>query len=894
MRICMGILASLFPFLALAADVPDPGNRAGQPAVDELYDWLGLTGVDRSDLERALPGDPLPTAAALASDPLLAPWNALELVDEVPAGDPVAALTRAWRELGHPVAPADTLDPAPPLAPLLTTRKDRARVRKLDPALVDMAAALADLAGHAAALDALHPDHVVLLDALARPGEVPESDVHRLTDALLLADLGAAQAHLSVTALQRLLLAAATLPTATWPEEAVVLPTAHGRVWLGTPGDDTFDAPFVAVLDPGGDDDYRGDGAALPFSAILDLHGDDSYRNPPTAVGGIALLIDLQGDDDYRGGPGSLGAGLWGCGLLFDLEGRDTYRAGPWSQGVGLAGVGLLLDVHGDDLHLGQSPTQGVGGPRGFGAHVDASGDDTYTSHGDAGAQGHGLGPGPWLAGGLGLLTDLDGHDTYRAGARAQGSAVHAGLGIAADRGGDDHRTCTDRCQGSADHHGLGLLADGGGHDAYLARHDAQAAASDHAIAGLWDLDGHDRYLATGRTQAHAADGAFALLWDPLGDDAYHAIDPLRRWGHTDPLRGDGAVAALLDLTGDDTYGPDTAHADGLAHPASRHGLALDHRLPVSASIDATPARAIPEPATDAEVSDLLHVAARWAQDPGTATAARHRLVAAGPGLYPALRAHLHPDHPATAHPIEVVLLEMAAVDPAWGDALDLAVTADLTAGVDDRSAAHLLVWAGKLPGDIAPEALRYLDHEAPEVRRAAAAVLEEGCREQATEALIQSTTDVDATVRAAATRSLGGCAFSEAIPPLASALADEQLVVRDAASASLVDLARSGLRSDVLRANKPLLAGGNIAALDVAIRIPDASTLPALELLLTHPGPGIRAHAALALGAVGSHAARKALMGREAVEGDSYVLWCLDRALRTPGNGAAMVPELE
>ncbi len=890
----MGILASLFPFLALAADVPEPGAGAGQPAVDELYDWLGLTGIDRSDLERALPGDPLPTATALASDPLLAPWNALDLVDELPAGDPMAALTRAWGELGHPVAPDDSLAPAPPLAPMLTSRKDRARVRKLDPALADLAAALADLASRAAALDAPHPDHVALLDALASPGAFPEAEVHRLTDALLSADDDAALADLTVTALDRLQRAAETLTTATWPDEAVVLPTAHGRVWLGTHGDDTFDAPFVAVLDPGGDDTYRGDGAALPFSAILDLHGDDTYRDPPIAVGGAALLLDLQGDDDYRAGPGSLGAGLWGCGLLFDLEGHDTYRAGPWSQGVGLAGVGLLLDVHGDDLHHAQAPAQGVGGPRGFGVLVDASGHDTYTAHGDAGAQGHGLGPGPWLAGGLGLLADLDGHDTYRAGARAQGSAVHAGLGIAADRGGDDHRTCTDRCQASADHHGLGLLADGGGHDVYLARHDAQAASHDHAIAALWDLGGHDRYLATNRAQAHAASGAFALLWDPSGDDAYHAVDPLHRWGHTDPHRGDAAVAALLDLTGADTYGPDTAHADGRALPACRHGLALDHRLPVSASIDATPARVIPEPATDAEVADLLHAAARRAQAPDAATAAHHRLVAAGPGLYPALRAHLHPDHPGTALAIEAALLGMASTDDSWADALALAVTADLAAGADDPSAAHLLVWAGKLPGDIAPEALRHLRHDAAEVRRAAAAVLEEGCREQATEALIQATTDDDPTVRAAAARSLGGCPFPDAIAPLTSALADERLVVRDAASASLVDLARSGLRSDVLRSNKPLLAGGNIAALEVAIRIPDSTTLPALELLLTHPSPGIRAHAALALGAIGNHAARKALMGREAVEDDSYVLWCLDRALRTPGNGAAMVPELE
>ena len=890
----MGILASLFPLYALAADVPGPDARAVQPAADELYDWLGLTGVGRDDLGRVLPGDPLPTASGLAEDPLLAPWNALELVDDMAADRPAAALARAWEELGHPVELSEGSDPAPPLASRLTERKDRARTRKLDANLVEVIEGILALADTSATLEAPPLAHGGLLDALAAGGGVPEAELHRLTDAALGADPGEALSRLSAQALRHLLLATDALPSASWPEVAIALSTDRGRVWIGSPGDDTFDAPFLAVLDPGGSDLYRGDGLAQPYSAILDLDGDDTYRNPPTAVGGIALIVDWAGHDTYQAGPASLGAGLWGCGVLFDAAGDDTYRGGPWSQGVGLAGVGLLLDVQGDDLHRGQTPTQGVGGPRGFGALVDAAGHDTYTAHGDAGAQGHGLGPGPWLAGGLGLLSDRGGDDIYRAGAHAQGSGLHAGLGMAVDLGGDDHRSCTGHCQASAAHHALGLLLDGGGQDAYIAHEHAQAAASAHATAGLWDLDGRDRYLASSHAQAHATDGAFALLWDVQGDDAYHATDPHHRWGHTDPLRGDGAVAALLDTTGSDTYGPHTTHADGLALPASRHGLAVDHRLPVSAAIDATPARSIPDPATGAEVADLLAIASRLADDPGAGAAARDRLVAAGPGLYPALRTHLHPDHPDTALAIEAVLLGMATTDQSWGDALHLAVTADLVAGIDDGSAAYLLVWAGKLPGDIGPEALHYLGHGRPEVRRAAAAVLEDGCREQATEALVQVMVDEAPQVRAAAARSLGGCVFPEAIGPLVSALADEQLAVRDAASASLVDLARGGLRSDVLRANKPLLASGNVAALDVAVRVPDPSTLPALEVLLTHPDAGVRAHAALALGAMGSHAARKALMGREAVEGDAYVLWCLDRALRTPGNGAAMVRELE
>ncbi|MFH1475565.1 MAG: hypothetical protein ABIG85_06875, partial [Chloroflexota bacterium] len=778
----------------------------------------------------------------------------------------------------------------------LDSRKDRARIRKLDGELLGVLEDILDNARAASALQGLPSDAVQeeLLDALARPSGWSEASLHELTASAFPPPHSGPLAALSVAALERAIAAVETLANCRWPEAALALDTTEGRIWVGTTGNDTFEAPFIAVVDPGGHDLYLGDGQGQPISVIIDLGGDDTYRSPPTAEGGIAILLDDSGDDDYRGGRASLGAGLWGCGVLLDRAGNDTYRGGPWSLGVGLAGVGLLLDDSGDDSYRVEAPGQGMGGPGGFGALVDQGGHDIYHASGDGGSQGHGRGPGPWLAGGLGLLADLAGDDLYRADSWSQGSGIFFGLGVAADHAGDDHWIARDWSQGTGGHGGLGVLVDREGDDGYHAGIAAQGSGLDRAMGGLWELAGDDRYLAASRAQGTATGAGLGLLVDRSGADAYQVMDTEQRWGWTEPLRGEEAIAAQLDLAGKDIYGPHGDRADGQARSASRHGVGIDLRAAPGTTFTSTAARALPTPATEAETADLLTTASHWLDDPDAATAARDRLAAAGPGLYPVLRTHLDAGHPGTGAAIEAVVLQMAATDEAWAEALDLAVTADLTRGIDDASAAHLLVWAARLPGDVAPTALGYLDHAVPDVRRAAAAVLEESCSDGVASALIQTLENDDAAlVRATAARSLGGCVVEASVPPLARALRDEALPVRDTASGSLVLLARRGLESEVRAAIRPLVASGDIPALEVLIRVPDASTLPALEILLTHPEAGVRANAALALGALGNHAARKALMGREAVEGHPYVQWCLDRALRTPGNSAAMVPDL-
>ncbi len=196
-----------------------------------------------------------------------------------------------------------------------------------------------------------------------------------------------------------------------------------------------------------------------------------------------ALLIDQGGNDTYRnsaGGAPFLPEGsedLIPVSVNIDLDGDDRYEPEP---GAG-AEPGTVL-------------ANGAGMIGGVGILIDAAGDDTYAAASDGSslqtvAQGAGVA-------GVGLLADLGGSDTYLTGspfAVAQGTGVycaadgntappHQGagcpLGILLDRGSGDDRyevatpsigpggTVSVAVQGTGNL-GRGILSDDGGADEY-------------------------------------------------------------------------------------------------------------------------------------------------------------------------------------------------------------------------------------------------------------------------------------------------------------------------------------------------------------------------------------------------------------------------------------------
>ncbi len=390
----------------------------------------------------------------------------------------------------------------------------------------------------------------------------------------------------------------------------VTLTAPFGRIVLRGAGSQTYepdgDANGAAfLLDTGGDDVYRiatgTSTVAVPISVAVDLGGRDTYayaespvaednvgrrlpsdlagrvpndgrtlsRTPRQGAGvlGVGLLFDLGGDaDTYQSLVGSQGMGSHGVGVLLDDGGDDTYVAEGFSQGAAAWGLGLALDLGGNDKRTLYTSGQGFGFTKGFGAIVDAKGDDAYVAiagswsgapsslAGDmlypsaqlpgppaspiAGnwslSQGVGAGhrpdwpdPGFPFPGGIGVLRDASGNDTYGAGVFAQGAGFVQGLGMLLDDAGDDAYDALYYSQGAAAHMGLALFDDRAGNDRYDTRVPLQAAALGfaHDLSSALHLDeaGNDTYTATSLTLGVSEDNGTALFVNAGGADSFVA-----------------------------------------------------------------------------------------------------------------------------------------------------------------------------------------------------------------------------------------------------------------------------------------------------------------------------------------------------------------------------------
>jgi hypothetical protein len=309
---------------------------------------------------------------------------------------------------------------------------------------------------------------------------------------------------------------------------------------------------IAAALDTGGADTYTFSTPATgPYQVIIDASGDDLYESsadlagPAAAVFSVSILNDRSGNDRYVSHhQGAIAAGLFGVAILIDDAGDDRYindtPGAGWSQGVGFYGAGVLIDRAGDDRYEGQVLAQGVGGPRGIGAIVDTTGNDTYTANGPhfpsrygtpgvftGLSQGFGLGVRGYSAGGIGAIYDFAGDDTYSVGEYGQGSGYFQGLGLLHDGAGNDRYVGSRYAQGSAAHQAAGVLVDDAGADSYACPGPAaQGAAWDMSAAMLIDRAGDDTYSAGGLAQGSAAQQAVGIHIDLDGQDSYTCIGP--------------------------------------------------------------------------------------------------------------------------------------------------------------------------------------------------------------------------------------------------------------------------------------------------------------------------------------------------------------------------------
>jgi hypothetical protein len=385
------------------------------------------------------------------------------------------------------------------------------------------------------------------------------------------------------------------IPSGITGEVRLVQNTSEGLIVIGGPGPNTYELkePVALLLDLGGDDSYRGViGASYDVrygnAMVIDLAGNDRYTGSPLGIAtgrlGVGLLFDRSGDDSYELSMGSGGVGIGGLGILVDIQGNDQYHGNRLTQGAAIGGLGLLIDTAGNDHYHSHGFALGFGGPLGFGAIIDTEGDDqyqcgevipsAYNAHeaseskpGDPEFQydcfGLGAGAGSrvltahpqWaghsLAGGMGLLVDLQGHDRYHSANFSQGMGYFFGAGILLDLNGEDEYQAARYGHGASAHSGVALFIDQQGDDRYgsTGPYYNAGVAWDHSVSLTIDAGtGHDVYAFDRTTGLGKADyTGWAVFVDEGGRDTYRVTSG---FGET----SERSLAGFIDLTGEDEY----------------------------------------------------------------------------------------------------------------------------------------------------------------------------------------------------------------------------------------------------------------------------------------------------------------------------------------------------
>ena len=398
---------------------------------------------------------------------------------------------------------------------------------------------------------------------------------------------------------------------------ALDIPTPMGRILLRGGGDDThYTQDCALLLDLGGNDRYLGAVGAsrydLPVSVAIDCAGDDEYlsahdKTPAQGAGvlGIGMLLDLSGTDRYEAHSFSQGCGRFGVGVQYDAEGDDAYFTRGFSQGAGLYGIGVLMDRAGNDTYRTVYYAQGYGFAAGLGLLLDVEGDDTYIAddtelthvgdetpkHNESDAQGYGAGrrgdhtDGHNMSGGLGILDDLAGNDSYSAGVFAQGSGYWFGYGILNDDSGDDRYRGVFFNLGASAHFAIGVLFDNQGNDrSDLVMTLGFGTAHDGSAAFYIDIDGDDIYTMSAADDRAVSLGSslnnsFSLFANVRGNDRYAPAG--NTMGYSMARRGGeqaqyGPTTGLFfDIGGEDEYvtGPGSENASWKKHHDTTLGL---------------------------------------------------------------------------------------------------------------------------------------------------------------------------------------------------------------------------------------------------------------------------------------------------------------------------------
>lgn len=346
--------------------------------------------------------------------------------------------------------------------------------------------------------------------------------------------------------------------------------TPLGKIILNGAGEsNNIQGPVLLALDLGGDDTWvssSGSSYSRSVNMVIDVAGNDhwlagkdlktssmdNYEKrtdvsiPPdqgSGYFGYSFVLDMDGRDIYRARSFSQGSGVFGFGVIWDLKGDDTFDCYSFCQASSLFGGGFLLDSDGKDSYSGFRSLQAFAATNGSSLLMDlGKGSDSflaYTSPLDfpslidpkvnsSFAQGTSLGKrsdiidGYSWAGGVAVLIDDGGDNTFKAGFFAQGFAYWYGLAMLLTSEGNDQYLSDKYSAGSATHYGIGILYDKGGNDTYRVSQElGLGVGHDFSYGVLIDLKGNDKYTAANLSLGCGSANGMGFFWDNEGDDTY-------------------------------------------------------------------------------------------------------------------------------------------------------------------------------------------------------------------------------------------------------------------------------------------------------------------------------------------------------------------------------------
>ncbi len=702
------------------------------------------------------------------------------------------------------------------------------------------------------------------------------------------------------------------------PGGMISIQTRWGKAIIGSPGEDVFPSAAI-IIDPGGNDLYRGEHAAgvigkSPFGVVIDISGDDIYDSRGSvftgAVGvfGVGMSIDLCGNDVYLADHYAQGAGLFGSGILIDRAGDDIYQGGVYVQGAGNFGIGALIDFSGEDAYRSTVSAQAFAGPKGFGYLADHRGCDQYYCGGKYSheplapfdyhsfGQGFAIGWRPDVSGGIGFLFDKGGNDTYTAGVYSQGVSYWYSLGLLVDNSGNDVYTSVWYPQGSGIHLSIGALVDRAGNDIYVSpQGPGQGAAHDYSVGFFSEYRGNDIYVIDGGNGC-ALTNSFALFVDRNGKDTYcKRNDGSKNWAYSRGARGTGNIGIFLDLEGDDHYSDPEYANDNYYWLSGEVAFGLD----VCGEPFPDPVRELAEELAEEEIDtagrtigDIFNDASAWAvgSEKDKADEAFQELLDSG---------QVAADYICEKQLGTKSSLRTRTVEKFCKEKPELMLPclfAALHEKDEPRRRGNAIYFLGEMKDTSAVDSLLPM-LKGKKTRISVISALGKIADPRAVPRIIDYRRDKKQPVRYMVAKALAGFADPRGIPAMIDFLDDDYLIVRLAAQFGLAKMPEEAFGEVVSRipdAEMPAqlhllraLTGmcgkmrGDDDADSALVELSLAGARAVIFPLLENDDPVIRAHAAKALGKLGGERTLAEMQRRRELEAHPFVRAIYDKALK-------------